>query len=147
MSWPIRMIAPLVILVALALSNVSTAAVSRAALGRELVNRYLSDLQRQDVADLRIFLSRGFQVQRADGTRTTKPQFLRNPTKIGSYNIRRMRVTSDANALLATYQIAVRNEVINGKPYATGYSPRMMVFVRGAKGWQVLGLANFNAPK
>lgn len=147
MSWTIRIIAPVVILVALASANVSTAAVSRAALARQLVNRYLSDLQRQDVADLRKFLSPGFQIQRADGTRTTRPQFLRNPTKIGSYNIRRMRATTDANTLLATYQIAVRNEVIDGKPYATGYSPRMMVFTHVAKGWQALGLANFNAPR
>jgi hypothetical protein len=54
-------------------------------------------------------------------------------------------VTSSDNTLVVTYQ-ASANEVIGGKKFRRGFSPRLSVFVRGPKGWQILGHANFNTP-
>ena len=47
-------------------------------LGARLVNRFFSELKRHDVAGLRRFLSPAFQIQRADGSRVTKKQYLHN---------------------------------------------------------------------
>jgi hypothetical protein len=134
------------ILCALVLPDMSTATQSRPALGSQLVRRYLSDLHRHDLADLRSFLSPAFQVERADGRRQTKSDLLRNPPKIATYTIRRMRVTSDANVVVVTFEISI-NEVINGKPFHTGYAGRIATFVVVTKGWQLVGYANFNAPR
>jgi hypothetical protein len=132
-------------LIAVALPGLSTATQSRGALGSQLANRYLSDLHRHDMADLRSFLSPAFQVERANGLRQTKSELLRHPPKVGTYAIRRMRVTSTANVIVVTFEIAI-NEVINGKPFRTAYAPRLAMFTLVSKGWQLIGWANFNAP-
>lgn len=142
----IRVVPIVLALMAVAAPSASNGAESRSALGGRLVHRYLSDLQRHDVADLRSFLSPAFQVQRGDGRRQTKSQVLRNPPRLGGYTIRGMRVSADANTLVATFQIAV-DEVIDGKPFRTGYAARLATFVLVAKGWQLIGWANFNAPR
>lgn len=147
-----RRIALMVLLIGVALSNASCggqnrqdAAQNRQALGTRLVNRYLSDLQRQDVADLSKFVSPAYQVQRADGRRQTKSELLRNPPKLGGYVIRDMRVTSGADVLVATFEVAT-NEVIHGRRFRTSYAARMAVFVAVSKGWQLIAYANFNVP-
>ncbi len=134
------------VVIAVTLPSVSRGAQSRSALGTQLVHRYLSDLQRHDVADLRNFLSPAFQVQRGDGLRQTKSELLRNPPRLGSYTIRRMRVSSDANTVVVTFEIAI-NEVINGKPFRTAYAARLATFASINKAWRLIGWANFNAPK
>jgi uncharacterized protein DUF4440 len=146
MSRLIRVVPLALALLAAASPSVSNGAGSRSALGSRLVNRYLTDLQRHDVADLRAFLSPAFQVQRADGRRQTKSGLLRDPPRLGSYTIRRMRVSTAANTLVVTFQIAV-DEVINGKPFRTGYAARLATFVGVGKSWQLIGWANFNAPR
>lgn len=145
MSRLVRVIALALALSALALPA-SASAQRPGPLGRQLVRRFLNDLQRTNRADLRRFLSPAFQLQRADGSHQTKPDVIKNPTKIRSYTLRGFQVTTDANALVVTFQLSV-NETINGKPFKTGFAPRIATFVSLAKGWQLIEYANFNTPQ
>jgi hypothetical protein len=145
MSRLVRVIAVALVLTAAALPAQAVAAPTTGQLGKQLLRRYFTDLQRVNRADLRKFLSPAFQVQRADGTRQTKAELLKNPPKVGPYTFRGMRTTADANVLVVTFQVSVI-ETINGKPFKTGFAPRVAVFVAVAKGWQLIGYANFNAP-
>jgi hypothetical protein len=103
-------------------------------------------VQRKDVADLRVFVSPAFQVQRADGAGQNKTELLRNLPDLRSYKLRSLRVTRDANVLVVTFQAAT-NEIINGQPLRIGYSPRLATFIRGAKDWRITAYANFNTPR
>jgi hypothetical protein len=135
---------------ALSATAVSIAATQRAdapsrGLGHRLVNRFFSELKHHDVAGLRRFLSPAFQLQRADGSRLKKKQYLHNLPDVISYRLRDFRVTSTRGALVVTYQAAAK-EIINGKKFKAGFAPRLSVFSRGAHGWQLVGHANFNTP-
>jgi hypothetical protein len=135
---------------ALSAAAVSLAATQRPAasargLGHRLVNRFFSDLKRHDAAALHKFLSPALQIQRADGSRVTKRQFLHHLSDVISYRLRAFRTTSTRKTVVVTYQSAAR-EIINGKKFKTGFAPRLSVFVWGAHGWQLVGHANFNTP-
>ena len=65
------------------------AATNTGALGRRLVNRFFTDTRNHNFTDLRKFLSPAFQVQRADGSRQTKAQFLANFPVVISFQLRR----------------------------------------------------------
>ena len=145
MSRAVRRIAFALVMVAVALSSAPAAAESPAALGRRLVDRYLADVRRHDVADLRKFLSPAWQIQRADGSRLTKRQYLRNLPTVRTEVISKLRVTSAANALVVTFLNRV-NEVIGGKQFRTSPTPRLAAFVHGDKGWLMVAFANFNTP-
>lgn len=116
-----------------------------AGLGSQLVSRFFNEIEHKDVAGLRTFLAPEFQVQRADGSRQTKAEYLRNLPTVLSYKLRDLRTTSEPTVVVVTYQVAAL-EIINGKHFRTGYEPRLSVFVRGAQGWQIVAHANFNTP-
>jgi hypothetical protein len=125
--------------------RVSVAASHRASLGSQLVRRFFNELEHKDVAGLRKFLGPEFQIQRADSSRQTKAGYLHNLPTVLSYKLRDLRTTSQRRVIIVTYQ-AKAHEIINGKPYSTGYEPRLSVFVHAARGWQIVAHANFNAP-
>ncbi len=120
-------------------------AASSGGLGRRLVNRFFSELKRHDRAALRRFLSPALQIQRADGSRATKQQYLHQLPDLISYRLRDFRTTSTRKTIVMTYQSAAK-EIIHGKKFRSGFAPRLSVFVRGAHGWQLVGHANFNTP-
>ena len=116
------------------------------ATGKQLVNRFFSDIRDHKVADLRRFLSPALQILRADGSRQTKSQYLAKLPDVRSYKLRNLLSTSSPKAIVVTYQVAA-NEIINGKPFGTGYEPRITVFVNNSGTWQLIAHGNFNRPK
>lgn len=139
-----------VVVAALAAAAASIAATQRPAdhstgLGARLVKRFFSEIKRHDVAGLRKFLSPAFQIQRADGSRLTKEQYLHNLPTVLSYRLRDLRTASTRTAVTVTYQAAAK-EIINGKKFKSGFAPRLSVFFLGPRGWQIVGHANFNTP-
>ena len=130
---------------AVSLAATQGSAARTSGLGPRLVNRFFSELKRHDAAALRRFLSPTLQIQRADGSRVTKRQYLQHLPDLISYRLRDFRTTSTRNAVVVTYQSAAK-EIINGKKFKSGFAPRLSVFVRGAHGWQLVGHANFNPP-
>lgn len=145
MHRPIRFIALALLLMAVAWPSAASAK-SKSGLGERLVNRYLSRLQHHDVQGLKEFLSPAFQLQRADGSRVTKSEYLSNLPTLTGYTISNLRQTKAKNVLVATYQLAA-DLVVNGVPIQPGYEPRIATFVDGKKRWQLVSYANFASPQ
>jgi hypothetical protein len=118
---------------------------SDAAKGRELVERFFDLLQDQDLAGLRRFLSPAFQLQRANGTFANKAEYLEEPAVVESYELRDLRVTRDGKVIVARYDV-VADVTIDGQPQSTEPAPRLSVFTKGGRRWQILAHANFNVP-
>jgi hypothetical protein len=87
------------------------------------------------------------QIQRADGTRGTKAEYLANlPTILGQHLEDGLVASYRDNTLVATY-LFTSDQVVNGQPYRTQPAPRISVFQRDPKaGWQIVAHGNFNAP-
>jgi hypothetical protein len=145
MRRPIRSILLALLLMAVALPSAATAK-SKGPLGEQLVNRYLSRLQHRDIQGLKEILSPAFQLQRADGSRLTKSEYLSDLPTLTGYAIRDLRQTKKKNVLVTTFQIA-SDLVVDGVKYQEGYSPRLATFVHGKKAWQMVSYAVFALPQ
>ncbi len=151
MNRPIRaIVVALVASAALipAVSSATSGPVTRgdAAIGRALVFRFLNDVKDKNVTDLRRFLSPAFQIQRADGSRSNKFQYLHDLPDVKSFKVRKMIVTSTSDEIVATYEVA-SDQIINGKQFNAAYAPRISAFAKERSGWQLVSHANFNTPK
>jgi uncharacterized protein DUF4440 len=111
--------------------------------GTALVARFFDLLKAGDTKGLDQFLSTAFLLQGADGGVLDKASFVANPSKVASYDLTDVRVTRTGNVLVARYDVAA-TITINGVPQARAPAPRLSVFVKGAKGWQMVAHANFN---
>ena len=116
--------------------------------GQKLVERFLDALHPDaagevDIADLKKFLSPAWTLQRANGTSSTKAAYLEAPALVESYEIQNLDVTRDGPVLVARYEVVVES-TINGQPQSTNPAPRLSVFYKGPKGWQMVAHANFN---
>ena len=145
MRRPIRYIVLALLLLAVAWPSAATAK-SKGPLGEQLVNRYLSRLQHHDVQGLKEFLSPAFQLQRADGSRLTKAEYLSDLPTLNGYTIRDLRQTKKKDVLVASFQVA-SELIVNGVKYQEGYSPRLATFVHGKKAWQIVSYAVFALPQ
>jgi len=124
----------------------STAAASPKTLGSALVHRFLQLVKQRDPARLGAFLSPGFQIQRADGSRESRDSYLKVLPIIRSYRVRGLRATQSGDVVVATYEVA-SNQIVDGKPYKAGFAPRISTFQRTPAGWQIVSHANFNTPQ
>jgi len=114
------------------------------ALGKRQVERFLNLLHKPDVSGLRAFLSPAFVLQRANGTSATKTEYLAAPAIVESYEIQDLTAARADNVLVARYNVVV-DSTINGQQQSTDPAPRLSVFVKGPKGWQIVAHANFNS--
>lgn len=116
--------------------------------GQELVERFLDALHPDasgevDVAELEKFLSSAWILQRANGTSSTKPEYLEAPATVESYRILDLEVTRDGPVLVARYEVIV-DSTVDGQPQSTNPAPRLSVFYKGPKGWKMVSHSNFN---
>ena len=116
-----------------------------AGLGSTLVNRFFSELKHHNVAGLHRLLSPAFQIQRANGTRLTKAEYLQNLPNVIDYKLRHFRTTSTHGAVVVTYQ-ARTDELVDGKKVESSFAPRLSAFSLGDRGWQLVAHGNFNPP-
>jgi Domain of unknown function (DUF4440) len=116
---------------------------SPARTAKQLVNRFFVLLAHKDRARLERFLSAGFQVQRADGSGSGKKEYLANLATINRFALARIRATQAGATLVVRYLADVEG-VVNGKPYKPGPAPRLSVFTRSGRRWQLVAHANFN---
>jgi Domain of unknown function (DUF4440) len=118
---------------------------SRQTDGAKLADQFLELLRDKDAAGLRRFLSPAFQLQRADGTFATKAEYLKAPAVVEAYQIDNLRATRSGSVIVARYDLVV-DSTIDGQKQSTAPAPRLSVFVKGPKGWQIVAHANFNTP-
>jgi hypothetical protein len=111
-----------------------------------LVTRFLTLVQTKNQAGLNAFLSPDFQIQRADGSRLGKAQYIANLPTITNQSYDNLVATAAGNNIVATYTVT-SDQVVNGQPYRTSPAPRISVFERDPRrGWQLVAHGNFNAP-
>lgn len=116
--------------------------------GQELVERFLDALHpdadgKVDVAELKRFLSPAWILQRANGTSSTKAEYLEAAALVESYTIQDLEVTRDGPVLVARYEVVV-NSTIGDQTQSTNPAPRLSVFYKSPKGWKMISHANFN---
>lgn len=115
--------------------------------GVELANHFFDLLQAKDVAGLDTLLSPAFQIARADGSTSTKAEYLLSPASVQEFVLSDFVVTGSGRTLVAQYT-ATLSETINGQVFAKDPVKRLTVFTQQPKTgeWQMLAHANFNAP-
>ena len=127
-------------------SAVSSGSSSVTAKGTELVERFFDLLVDEDVAGLEKFLSPAFQLQGADGGFLTKADFLADPPDVESYELDGLQVTRTGGVIVVRYDVTAV-VTIDGTAQSRDPAPRLSVFTKGKKRWQLVAHANFNTPE
>jgi len=127
-------------------ATTTTAAIGSAAAvttAKPLVTKYFTLIQNKDKAGLDKFLSPAFELQRADGSGSGKADYLQNIPTVQSFNLTNFTASRTGDVLVVRY-LADATGIVNGKPYSPGPAPRLSVFKRDGKKWQIVAHANFN---
>jgi len=116
------------------------------ATGRELVTAWLTALQQKDMASIDAQLAPNFQIQRADGSSSTKAEYLANPASIDTFELGDTLVgLQNANTLTVRWALKVTGET-NGVTVPNKEAARLTGFEWNGERWQIITYANFNAP-
>ena len=116
------------------------------ATGEKLATKFLTLLQTKDARGLAAFLDPSFQLQRADGTGATKPEYLANPATVSSFEIGpELTAVQAGDVLTVRWQLEVDVQ-IDGAQYRTTEAPRLSVFRWDGRQWRMVSHANFNVP-
>ncbi|HXY92375.1 MAG TPA: nuclear transport factor 2 family protein [Acidimicrobiia bacterium] len=110
---------------------------------KPLVTKFFTLIQQKDKAGLDKFLSPAFELQRADGTGSGKADYLQNLPTVQTFELSDFTASRAGDVLVVRY-LADATGVVNGKPYTPGPAPRLSVFARNGKQWQIVAHANFN---
>jgi ketosteroid isomerase-like protein len=121
-------------------TTASSAAVKTA---QPLVTKFFTLVQNKDKAGLEKFMSPAFQLERADGSGLDKNAYLQNISTVQSFNLTDFAASRTGDVLVVRY-LADATGIVNGKPYTPGPAPRLSVFKRDGKKWQIVAHANFN---
>jgi hypothetical protein len=113
--------------------------------GTTLVERFFDLLVEGDATGLEKLLSPAFQLQGADGGFLDKKDFLESPPEVEAYQLSNVRVTRAGTVIVVRYDVAA-TVTIDGVEQSRDPAPRLSVFTRGKKGWQMIAHANFNVP-
>jgi hypothetical protein len=111
--------------------------------GKELATKFFTLIQKKDAAGLDKMLSPAFQLERADGTGSGKADYLKNLPTLNSFELSDFSASRVGSVLVVRY-LATATGIVNGKPYTPGPAPRLSVFARNGKRWQIVAHANFN---
>jgi hypothetical protein len=110
---------------------------------KPLVTKFFTLIKNKDKSGLKTFMSPAFTLERADGTGSNKGDYLRNLPTVQSFNLTDFNASRDGDVLAVRY-LAEATGIVDGKPYTPGPAPRLTVFVRDGKKWQIVAHANFN---
>jgi hypothetical protein len=122
-----------------------SAASSDTTRGTALVERFFDLLRDGDTKGLKTLLSAGFQLQGADGGYLDKQEFVADPPDVESYDLSNVKVTRAGDVLVVRYDVQAV-VTIDGVSQSRDPAPRLSVFVRGKRDWQLVAHANFNVP-
>jgi len=113
--------------------------------GQTLTNQFITLLAQKDLNGLQSFLSDGFMIQRADGSFSTKTDYLKSIPAVGKFTISDVSAKQAGDSLVVRWFLTV-DEVINGQTFGAAPAPRLSTFVWTDGEWRLLSHANFNAP-
>jgi ketosteroid isomerase-like protein len=113
------------------------------ATAKPLVTKFFTLVQKKDEAGLDKLLSPAFELQRADGTGSGKAEYLQNLPTVQTFELSDFTASRAGDVLVVRY-LADATGIVNGQPYTPGPAPRLTVFSREGKRWQLVAHANFN---
>lgn len=113
------------------------------ATAKPLLVEFFTLLRRRDTAGLDRFLSPAFQVERPDGTGSSKAAYLANYPVVEGFDIGQVSATQADSVLVVRYLVTVKG-LAHGKPYTPGPAPRLSSFSWNGSRWQLAAHANFN---
>jgi quercetin dioxygenase-like cupin family protein len=114
-------------------------------LGKKLAGRFFRLLVRKDRPGLRGFLTKGWQVERSDGTGVTGRKAYIAELKdvdVKKFRLSSFRVTRSRNVLVVRYRSQV-TESLNQSPLTQSKAPRLSTFSRIDGRWRMTSHANF----
>ncbi len=113
--------------------------------GQQLVHKFFVLLRTDDNHALANFLAPGFQIQRATGTHLNKRQYLAKHSKVVSFRISNLHVTSAPHLIITTYNVMAR-QYIDGVIYKQTPQARLSVFEQIRGQWYIVAHAFFSTP-
>lgn len=117
------------------------------ATGRELVTEFLTIVQDGDVDELEEFLADGFALQRANGSGSTKAEYLENFSQIESFELGDFLLAEQQGDVITVRWTLQIDEVIDGEQFGLGEAPRLSTFVWVDGRWRIISHANFLLPE
>ena len=112
--------------------------------GENLYRHFLSAIAGQNWSAVEAMISPSFQSVHSDGARDRIAELaLIKGIDLGTYTLHDFKVTKANNHLVVTCWISIE-ETIDGERLSTKSSPRLSVWDKTSKGWQMIALANLN---
>ena len=112
--------------------------------GENLYRQFLSAIAGQNWSAVEAMISPSFQSVHSDGTRDRIAELaLIKGIDLGTYTLHDFKVTKANGHLVVTCWISIE-ETIDGERLSTKSSPRLSVWDKTPKGWQLIALANLN---
>jgi hypothetical protein len=112
--------------------------------GENLYRQFLSAIAGQNWSAVEAMISPSFQSVHSDGTRDRIAELaLIKGIDLGTYILHDFKVTKVNSHLVVTCLISIE-ETIDGERLSTKSSPRLSVWDKTPKGWQLIALANLN---
>jgi hypothetical protein len=112
----------------------------------DLFTAYSSMLVAGDVAGLDGLLGDGFLIQRTDGSRATKAEYLAHLPALTAFDFADP-VETRSGDLLVLALTATAELVVDGQPYRPDPAPMLAVFAWTEAGWKLVAQGNFNLPQ
>lgn len=145
-----RIVAPVAIALIAALGVTPAAAAAPAssasdtALGRRLVDRFMTMLVHKDVPGLRAFLAPEFQIVRSNGISATKAEYLSDLPDVSSFQQSDFVVTRHGDSLVVRNS-AVVDVVVDEQQSAGTSAPRLSTFRKDPRTgtWRMVAHGNF----
>lgn len=118
-----------------------------AQLGRDLVNKFFTMAQANDVAALDKYLAPGFQSVHDFGAsdKAHELELMKN-LKLTGFELSDFRTTRTGSTLVVTYRVKAHKEVLKSKKMTSRPAMRMTIFTKTDSCWLMTGHANLAAP-
>ena len=116
------------------------------ATGMDLFTAYSNLLVAKDAAGLDKLLGAGFLIQRTDGSRHTKDEYLADLPDLTAFSFTDPLETRDGD-LIALALVTTAELVIDGTPYQPDPAPMLAVFQWNGVSWNLVSQSNFHLPQ
>lgn len=118
----------------------------RDATGLDLMTVYADLLIAKDVTGLTALLGDGFLIQRTDGSRATKPDYLANLPDLTAFSYADALETRAGNLVVVTL-VTTSELIVDGQPYRADPAPMLATWEWQEDGWHLIAQSNFNLPR
>jgi len=122
------------------------AATDPRASGLELMTVYADLLIARDVEGLDELLGDGFLIQRTDGSRATKADYLADLPDLTAFSYADALETRSGNLVVVAMK-ATADLIVDGQPYRADPAPMLATWEWQEDGWHLVAQSNFNLPR